>query len=363
MLLTPNVFDPATCPPPFTGAGCPQHLAGSPADLVLRTYNRFLGQDVKTSTTQLEYDFSDRVGGRIGYRLRNRFIEIRTADTALQSFFPTLPNRGACAGQPLDAQGVCQVSSVSVSTDDHEINEHWGIFGIWLRPSNDLRVNFDMEWMSADAVFTRISPRKLQDYSIRMRYQPRPWLNLGSSIILSERSNDEVGVDNAQHYRTYNFDAAVAKSDRWGVDLSYSLQDIFSRSLICFVATPPPPGAISCGATFLETVSLYNNDVNFGSANVYFRPVPRMTANLGYTITSTTGETTNLNPSVPAGPLQINYHQPTGSLEYAFSSHWTGRFGWNHYGYNEKSEPLLVPARDMRGNVFTLSIRFTTGER
>jgi hypothetical protein len=59
----------------------------------------------------------------------------------------------------------------------------------------------------------------------------------------------------------------------------------------------------------------------------------------------------------------VNWHQPQGGFEYDFTPNWTGHFNWNHYGYNEKSDPGIVLPRDMRGNVFTISVRFTTGGR
>src|ERR1051326_1942126 len=61
LTATPNVFSPATCPPPFTAATCPQHLAGSPADLLVDVLNQFLKQDAKINTFEVEYQFTPRV--------------------------------------------------------------------------------------------------------------------------------------------------------------------------------------------------------------------------------------------------------------------------------------------------------------
>ena len=360
MLLTPNVYNPATCAT-VSAPGCPQHLAASPADLIVHNYGRFLGQDAKTNTVELEYDFTHWVGAHIGYRIRNRLIELKDTDLLTQTFFPTLPNRGACAGKPL-VNGVCTVASATADSEEWEINEHSGLFGFWLRPNQKFRLSYDMELMSADNSFTRISPRKRQDYWIRGSYKPVPWANFSSSIKLGEMSNDQADVNNFQHLRTYNFNLNVSKSERWGLDVGYSLQDIFSQSDICFVGSPVVP-TTSCGTPFLRTISFYDVDDHYGDVHVYVKPVKKLTADLGYTVTSTSGMTTTLNTLQPAGPLAINYHLPQGSLEYEFTKNWTGRAAWNHYGYNEKSDPGLTVPRDMRGNVYTLSVRFTTGER
>jgi hypothetical protein len=127
------------------------------------------------------------------------------------------------------------------------------------------------------------------------------------------------------------------------------------------VATPNfnPPGSISCGSPFLSGVSLYTNTSNFGSATFVLKPTKRVTAGLGYAITSTTGNTLILNPIAPTGPLDFNYHLPTASLAIAISQKITFKSGWNYYDYNEKSDPGPTLPRDFRGNMFSLSLRYT----
>src|SRR5262249_35634848 len=58
LLPTPTVFSPATCPPPYTAATCPQHNASSGADLTVGHTVNFLKQDTKSNTLELQYDFS-----------------------------------------------------------------------------------------------------------------------------------------------------------------------------------------------------------------------------------------------------------------------------------------------------------------
>ena len=60
LLTNPNIFNPATCPPPFTAATCPQHSTSSGPDVTQDLLNEFLRQDTKLNTFQVEYDFTPR---------------------------------------------------------------------------------------------------------------------------------------------------------------------------------------------------------------------------------------------------------------------------------------------------------------
>jgi hypothetical protein len=66
-----------------------------------------------------------------------------------------------------------------------------------------------------------------------------------------------------------------------------------------------------------------------------------------------------LNPMAPTGPLSSNYHLPTGSLAIELSKNLIYKTGWNYYDYNEKSNAGPTLPRDFRGNVFTMSLRYT----
>ncbi len=125
------------------------------------------------------------------------------------------------------------------------------------------------------------------------------------------------------------------------------------------MATPPPPGSITCGTPFLSGLSVYNELSHNGSFSVYAKPFRRVNAGVGYTITSSTGNTLILNPNAPTGPLSYNYHLPLATLVIELSRNLTYRTGWNYYDYNEKSNPGPTLPRDFRGNVFTMSLRYS----
>ncbi len=360
LLSNPNAFSAATCPPPFTAATCPQHSASSGADIIADTRNDFLRQDQKINTFELEYDFTKRVTGHIGYRFERREITQNVADLQILTFFPTLAGRAGCA--PIRPDGTCVTTGTTtdVGSDFFEINGHSGIIGFSARPTDNLRISADAEFFSADNTFTRITPRHSQDYRIRGSYKPVPWASLSSAIRIQENRNTSLDIGNLQHNRSYVFSGVFAPPEgKWGLDLSYGYNDIFSQTNICFVATPVPAGTLSCGAPFLSGLSVYNELSHNGSASIYAKPFRRVSAGVGYTITSATGNTLILNPNAPTGPLSYNYHLPLATLAIELSKNLTYKTVWNYYDYNEKSNPGATLPRDFRGNVFTLSLRYS----
>ncbi|HKD81097.1 MAG TPA: hypothetical protein VKH81_15485 [Candidatus Angelobacter sp.] len=364
-LLSPaNVFSPATCPPPFTAATCPQHNASSGADVVVDVLNQFLKQFIAINTFEAEYQFTPRVSGYVGYRFERREITDNDSDLQIQTFFPgptaALANRGACAGQPLAADGTCTTLVPDSGNDFVRINAQSALFGFSARPSSKLRFSFDTELYYADNAFTRISPRHLQWYKGKVLYKPTAWWNLGGAINIRENRNNSSDIGNLQHNRSYSINSALAPAEaKWGLDLSYVYNDIFSQTNICFVATPVPANSLSCGTPFLSGVSVYSEKSNIGSGSIYLKPIDRVTAAIGYTVTSSNGSTLILNPNAPTGPLSFNYHLPTGSLVIQMAKNLAFKGGWNYYDYNEKSDPGPTLPRDVRGNSFTLSLRYS----
>jgi len=358
LLTTPNTYNPATCPPPFTAAACPQHTTSSGPDVVQSTINNFLGQDSKINTFELEYDFTKSLSAHVGYRYQRRDIDVRLSYVQVGTFFPNRNTRGGCTQV---VNNVCALTTVLADDNDFtEINGHSGLFGVSARPTNNLRISFDTELYSADNTFTRVTPRQFQDYRVRATYKPKDWISFGSAIVIREGRNNVSDVGHLDHNRSYGFTASVNPNDKLSLDLNYDYNDVFSRTNICFVTTPSPPVAISCGgAPFASGLSFYTETAHSGGGGVLFRPLPRLTTGVGYTITSSSGSTLILNPNAPLGPLSYNYHLPQATIAFELSKHLTYKTGWNFYDYNEKSDPGPTLPRSFRGNVFTLSMRYS----
>ena len=371
LLTAPNTFTPATCPPPFTAATCPQHVAGSAADVIQDVRNDFLKQSWILNTFLLEYDFTKQITAHVGYRFGRREITQRIDNAQIQTFFPgptaALANRGACApaaAHPLNPDGTCtvEVDAADVGEDFVQINGHTGLIGFAARIKDRFRLSADAEFYSADNAFFRISPRHTQDYRFRANYKATDWSTFGAAVRILETRNTSLDIGGLGHNRSYALSGTFAPPDaKWGVDLSYDYNDIFSQINICFVATPNPvaPGAISCGTPFLSGLSTYTNISQFGAGSLILKPWKRLTLGAGYAVTSTSGNTLILNPFAPTGPLAFNYHLPTASIAFAATEKLTFKSGWNYYGYNEKSDPGPTLPRDFRGNMVSMSVRYT----
>lgn len=363
LTTVPNVFDPATCPSPFDGPACPQHSTSSGPDLTNDLFLNFLKQDWKVNTIEFEYDVTPRISGHAGYRYERRSIVNSFEDFQLQTFFPTLATRGACATGVVDANGVCTVlvtDADNTGRESLEINGHSFLFGVAARPNDALRASFDLELFSADNVSTRISPRNLQHYKGRVSYKPKDWINLAGTINILESRNNQETVNHREHNRNYGFTLMLSKP-KYGIEFGYNYDDVFSTTNVCFVATPSPPGTNTCpgDTAFLESPSVYTNKINFGYTNLMFKPIARVTANLGYNLTSTSGNTLILNPNLTTlGPLAFNFHKPTASVDVDLAKGFTWRTAWNYYDYNEKSAPGLIAPRDFQSNSATLSLRY-----
>lgn len=361
-MLNPIVpYNPTLCPPT-----CPSHGAGAPADLSNNLFSRFLGQDAKYNTIQVEYDFTRSFGGHLGYNYGSRSITETIFAFATETFDPSNPNRGDCATVALNPDGTCTFSGQTDSGDELiPVHEHSMLFGLWFHPGSKLRATYDMQLMSADNSPTRISPRNLQRYTARIHYRPKDWAVISGSVNGVESRNNVVDILHREHAWDAGFSVMLTPKPKYGVELGYNYSDVFSTTNICYVfGATPPAGSTLCssGAPFISGVSLYINRVNFGYANLMFQPVKRVTTRVGYNLTSSSGNSTILTPltsSVPTlGPLGLNFHRPSAAVEVGLSKGFTWRTGWNYYDYNEKSSSFPLPPRDFQSNQATLSLLY-----
>ena len=368
LLSTPNRFDAATCPPPYTAATCPQHSSSSGADVTVGQRLNFLKQDLKSNTIEAQYDLSKKISGRVGYRYERRTIFKSFSDSQTLTFYPTLPNRGSCAGLPL-VNGMCTTTVNSDGADSVEIRGHSVLAGASLRPFREFRANFDVEQFFADHSLTRISPRRESRYRATGSYTPRPWAVLGASINMLSNSNDEAVTNYQGHSRNYSFNAALNPRERFGVDIAYNYSDFMQNALICFNDTPPAgvtlpvvTGAGDCAANDpgnpLLTNGSYQNNTHFGMGVVMFKPVARVTTRFGYGVTSVDGQIPQFNILQPLGSLAYNYHQPVAGLDVEIARNLTWRAGWNYYQYGEKDFVGPTSPRYFHANNATLSLKY-----
>jgi len=364
----PNTFSPATCPPPFTAATCPQHNASSGADVIQDVRNDFLGQDLKRNTFEMQYDFTRKLSGRLGYRYDRRQITHNVNDVQEQTFFPSLPSRGACAGQPL-VNGVCTLLVTESGGEFYDITAHGLLAGISARPNTKMRLNFDVERLWTDDSITRISPRKEARYRLQTSYIPRSWAVLSGSLNLTGGSNGDGLTDYHGHNRNYGFSATLNPRARLGMDWAYNYNDFQQNAFICFNDTPPTgvtlpvvTNAASCVALDpgnpLLTKGYYVNHSHYGMAGMTLKPVKRVTTLLGYSITNVDGSTPQFNSLQPDASLQYSYHLPLASVTIDVTRNLAWKAGWNYYQYKEDSIVGPTDPRYFHANNATLSLRW-----
>jgi hypothetical protein len=377
LLTSANFFSPAAAvpcvPPSDAKAGTPAHSTSSGADFSNAISSRFLKQDEKSNLSQVEYQFSPRLGARLGFRYRHRSINDKDFESLVQVYFPNNANRGNCAivsgvlteGCTPNGDGsftFITPTPIELDTAETLINEYSGLFGIWARPLPTWRISFDTELMSADNTFTRISPRQSQEYRVRSTYRPAQWMNLSGSITIWEARNNVPEIDNLQHNRFYGFSAGFQPKDRIGLEIGYDYNDVFSQTLICYTASTAPPGLDKCpGSSLVQQLSTYTNNSHFGYFDVTVTPWKRLTARVGGNFTGTSGSVLIISPNAPSGPLDSVYYQPFAGLDYRIAKNWTGRSYWGFYNYHEDQDSVfqdVFAPRNFRGNLVTLSIRY-----
>lgn len=420
-----NQVSPATtatfaslCPAaPYSQAGCPLHTTSSGADVTNELSYNFLGQNLKSNTLQLQYDFTPHWSARIGYFYTNRIISqfSATFDTG-ETYFPggsgataaTLyfAARGDCAlvGGALPAACTRNPDgSVTEGSPTHPvpeagndtaralttINESALLAGFTGRPFEQLRLTGDFSFGYNDASFTRIDPRQVQSYKIHATYTPKPWASLDGAVEIHENRDDVFTVANLEHDRSYSVTAMLAPNPRLAISFGYNYWDVYTQADICFNysitatnTTPPPtsltvsaspPGVAttacsiagaSVGAAGFGTLSTYASTDHFVHGDLMWKPHKRVTANFGYGGSFVRGNTIFLNPLTPSGTLDYNYQTPYASLAIALYRGLTYKTAWNYYGFNETGVAAPfglapIPLQDFNGSNGTFSILYS----
>jgi len=361
MLTAPNTFSPATCPAPFTAATCPQHGAFSGPDLADTVSTSFYGFSERTNYFQVLYDLHLLGGGSFGYRYRKRYIDVRDEQESAQSFFPTLPNRGACAGHPLDANGICSVTTILTDAERLDLDEHSFIMALWLRLGDKFRGNTDFEWTYADGSYTRISPRQTQFLRMRADYTPWSWTRIGAAMNLKEARNNVTGINNLQHERSYIGNLSLNPKAKWGFDLDYQYTDVYSNLRVCYPTVPAPATGQLCDATpfYLDTTSLYVNTSHYVYGGARWTPTKRLNARVGYSFNHNDGTALLTDALANFGTLRSVFHQPFATVDFQLKKQVVWRTSYNYYGYGEDDHNGALPFRNFHANNVLVALKYS----
>jgi hypothetical protein len=406
------VFNPANCPLASNAVTCPQHAASSAADVTTGLASTFLGQNLKSNTLELQYDFSNRVSAHIGYLYTNRTISqfSDTNDSGL-IYFPGGPTaspandflaaRGSCeevggalpAGCALNADG--SVTFVAAPTAGPirsltTINENALLLGVVLRPIDALRITGDFEFGYNDHSYTRIDPRQVQSYKIHASYKVHTWATVDGAVEIHENRDNVTDVDNLEHDRSYSFSTILMPTQRLSVDFGYNYWSVYTQSLICFpystsVTNPAPPPTtlpvssfpigvpmlptgpacpIAAASSPLGALSTYSSNDHFVHAGLIWKSAKRVTTMFGYSGSFVRGNTIFLNPLTPSGTLDFNYQKPYVAVVIDIYRGLSYKMAWDYYGFNETgaTNPFglsAIPLQDFNGSNATFSFRYS----
>src|ERR1700730_8386952 len=298
----------------------------------------FFGIKTLTSTTTVGWDLSSKITVSLGYKYEKRDIR-----WVMPLFTDALPN-GTAYTFPVADNG--------------------GILSVALRPTRLWTINGSIEASFADAGYTQISPRALLHYRIHTRYKPRSWATISGTFNDLERRNDVFLVNHRDHSRSFALAGTLMPNQRYGLDLSYGYSNVFSRTTLCYPATPAPigPGAgaapADCGTNTNLGTGYYDAPTQYGLFGIILVPIQQLRANLGYSISAVNGSAEFLNPFQVAGSLQSKYQSPYANIAWTFHPGLALKANWNHYEYDEAGPSGPTLPRNFRSEVYTLALHY-----
>ncbi len=339
------------------------HGSSSPADIVNEISSNLIGQNTKQNDFQVQYDVRPSFGVRAGFNWSNNTIQPGSSYQAALGdiYFPNNPNRGGCAGVPLNPDGSCTFAGVITpfGNPTTEINRYSGVVGAWFRKGTALHANVDAEFGGADNWIYRIDPLRFYDVKGNISYAPQPWLMLGGSVLFQHSTNND--SDNAynQHNYSTTINATIMPNKKWGVDLAYNFDAIQQNMNLCFEGAVVP-GAFTCVGddTLMEVLALYHTHTQYGYLAFTTTPIPRLTMRFGYSIVDNQGNTTQFNVLQPLGPLSSTYQSPLAAVDFALYKDVTFKAAWNYYQYGEGSFIGPTAPRYFHANNTTLALKY-----
>ncbi len=382
-LTASTVLTPAVLPNPTT----------------MTLYSNILGENSKYNAVQLNWSPTSKFGARVGYKLGLRDIADNSQTNTLTI-----------------ATGVTASGAAAPGLDSE--TEHHALLGFTARPVKAWRINVDGDLMSSNGAYTAISPRHAQTIKSTTSYQVAEWGTIAGTMNLGERRNDgdatfpaaflANGEQYQAHTRSYDLNFNLHPTRKIDVDLGWSYEDIYEHAPQCIplmASTAAGQSTYGFGTnTCLYTTtpattranvypmfSNYAEKTNTGYIMMVLKPMHHVTVNLGYDITSNsgnqswvradngaafqmpvdaygnavisatqvaTGTFTGLYPWSPEGNISYNWHRPVAAIAVDMGRGLTFKGGYNNYDYNEKGSQITpVLPRDFHGNVVTLSLK------
>ncbi len=340
------------------------HSSGSPADIINETNINLVAQNTKQNDFQVQYDAARFFGVRAGFNWENQTIQPGESYQAALGdiYYPNLPNRGNCAGLPLNPNGSCTFVGVLTpwGGPTTEINRYSGVMGAWFRKGSTLHANVDAQIGGADNWVYRIDPIHFFNITGNISYAPRQWLTLGGNLVFQRSTNNDSDLAYNQHNYTAMFTATITPNAHWGLDLAYNFDAIQQNMNICFTGSVIPPGSFTCigDDTLMEVLDVYQTHTQYGYFALTLTPIERLTMRLGYNVVDNQGTTTSLNALLPLGPLSSIYQSPLAAVDFKVHKDVTFKAAWNYYQYGEGSFVGPTAPRYFHANNTTLALQY-----
>jgi hypothetical protein len=352
----------ATFPPTILA-----HGSSAPADIINEFNANLTAQNWKQNDFQVQYDITRLFGVHAGFVWQNLDVQPGISYSAALSdiYFPNNPNRGNCAGVPLNPDGSCTFVGViepfdPVDSPRTQINRYSGVAGAWFRKGKALHADVDVQYGGADNWIYRIDPITAWNVRGNVRYTPRSWLTLGTNLIFQHARNNNSDLAYDQHNYSASFNATITPSQRWGLDLAYNIDAIQQNSNICYEGDVTAPGSFTCvgDSGLLEVLNHYQTHTHYGYFAFTATPLERLTLRAGYSVVDNDGTTTSLNLLQPLGSLNSRYQSPLAAADFQIRKDVTFKAGWNYYQYAEGSFVGPTALRYFHANNTTLAIRY-----
>jgi hypothetical protein len=395
------IFDASTfiaqCPAPYVAVTCPAHTLSSAADSINGPTSTFLGQNLKSNTIELQYDFNSHLSARIGYVYTDRTIADFSATFLSAETYFAGGAAGTVANDFLAARGACAVPAACTANIDPVsgelisltfsgpaagndtgrnitgIHEQTALIGFTARPIDALRINADFQFGSNDYSFTRISPRQVQSYKIHASYKPRLWITLDGALDIHENRDNVSTVNDVEHGRSYSFVTTLMPGSKVFFDIGYTYTDIYNAAQICYYANangPAPvtqcPASLGYAPAANSGLGAYSSRQHFAYAGINWKPVSRVTVGLGYTGTFVGGSTLAIDALQVPGTLAFNYQKPYVTTIFDLHKGLSYRMTWNYYGYNGRGQPsnaitglAPIPIQDFDGSTAEFALRYS----
>jgi len=335
-----------TCTPAVTKApGSPLPGGSNPFGTPLPAY---FGQRFTTNNATVSWDATPRTAFSFTWRYQDHLIS---------------------EGQGADAHNI-PIPANNTDAGEVTIHENGGIFTAALRPTANWDLNGSMEAAYNDNAFTPMGFRQLRQYRIHTLYRPKSWATISGAFNDRERHNNTNNnqgfpgnttpyfgpLNHVDYSRVVSFGAQLFPNERYGLDLSYSHNDVYMADNACFqgAAVLMPggtvaPAAANASGTLCGAVSAGHGANNvlflgrdfmdapsqFGSVAFMYAPNKKFHSDLGYRVNSVNGSRFFSDAGDVNGSLVSTYQTPFVNVAWTVRPGLIWKGEYNYYGYGE----------------------------